>query len=352
MVAVESQRLSLYGIVKSRATVHLCVSGSHKLRGLLRHGAWKLLPLLCLPALLLAACTPSGDIPSAEVGGGGRSSLAPSEMQNRFADAWAAFVQTQREAGASSEDALDPEDTIGAIATAPTLAAAEEVSAKYRGAVPIFWGLEVPGVLTSMDSDGIAITLDACGGSGGDGYDAELIDGLIARQVPATLFLNERWINANPDLARALAENPLFEIANHGTSHLPLSVSGQAAYGIPGTSSPLEAAREVRFNHVTITELTGKSPRFFRSGTAHYDEVAVQIAQDFGEGVLGFTVNGDAGATFSAEEVRRQVAGAGPGSIIIAHMNQPAGQTAEGLLAGVDDALARGMHFTLLENPR
>lgn len=289
--------------------------------------------LVSVFAFLLAACTPGGQVVS-ESGPGAHSSLSPGAVQSRFGDA------------------LDPEDTVGAIAKPPTLPTAEEVAAKFEGATPTFWGLDVPGVLTSMDSDGVALTLDACGGPGGDGYDADLIDGLIARQVPATLFLNERWISANPDLTRTLASNPLFEIANHGTDHRPLSINGQAAYGIAGTSSPLEAAREVRSNHLTITDLAGKPPRFFRSGTAHYDEVAVRIAQEFGEGVLGFTVNGDAGATYSAEGVRAQVSGAQPGSIIIAHMNQPAGQTAEGLLAGVDDALARGVRFTFVENPR
>lgn len=243
------------------------------------------------------------------------------------------------------------EDEFNAAASAPVVPDPAHVAARFEGIQPTQWGLEVPGVLTRMDSDGIALTLDACGGPYGSGYDAELINGLIDRGVPATLFLNQRWIEANLDLARKLAQNPLFEIANHGTQHRPLSVRGESAYGIAGTGSALEAAEEVWANHLAITELTGKAPRFFRSGTAHYDDVAVQIAQEFDEGVLGFTVNADAGATFDAATVRGQVADAQPGSVIIAHMNQPQGQTAQGVLAGVDDLLARGQRMSFVENP-
>ena len=234
------------------------------------------------------------------------------------------------------------------VATTPT---AEAVAEHFSGLTPSEWGLEIPGVLTRIDSDGVALTLDACGGPSGDGYDAELIDGLIERIVPASLFLNRRWIDSNPELAAELANNPLFEIANHGTAHRPLSVNGQPAYGIAGTSSPLDAAHKVLDNHLRILELTGKVPRFFRSGTAHYDDVGVQIAQAFDEEVLGFSINGDAGATFDAATVRAQVAGASPGSIVIAHMNQPGSGTAEGILAGVDDLLSRGIRLTLVENP-
>lgn len=244
------------------------------------------------------------------------------------------------------------EEQVGARAFEAPIPESGEVAERLGQSVPVSWGMDVQGVLTRMDSDSVALTLDACGGAGGSGYDAELIDGLVARGVPATLFLNQRWIEANPDLAQELAANPLFEIANHGTSHRPLSVDGRSAYGIPGTASAFEAAQEVRGNHLAITGLQGYAPRYFRSGTAHYDEVAVKVVDAFNEAPLGFTVNADAGATLDAATIREQVTQAAPGSIIIAHMNQPHGQTAEGILAGVDDLIARGIRLSLVENPR
>lgn len=222
------------------------------------------------------------------------------------------------------------------------------VAARYRGVAPTAWGMDLPGVVTRMPGSGVALTLDACGSAHGRGIDRRLIDGLARRRVPATLFLNKRWIDANPVFARRLAADPLFVLANHGTAHRPLSVTGRAAYGIAGTRSADEVVDEVWTNHRALTALTGRAPRFFRAGTAHYDDVAVKIVRDLGERVIGFSVNADAGATAPAAAVRRSVAGAAPGSIVLAHMNHPEGGTAEGLLAGVDDRLARGGRFTHL----
>ena len=79
--------------------------------------------------------------------------------------------------------------------------------AAFSGRRPGQWGLDVEGVTSRLEQAlGVALTFDACGGgNGGDGYDAALIDLLRARQVPATLFLNRRWIVANPALAAELA---------------------------------------------------------------------------------------------------------------------------------------------------
>ncbi len=299
---------------------------------------WAVVPLL---AIVLAGCTPS---------------LSPTSDAVQQDPQSAQSTATTQDAGspevAQSTMQEDEMEVTVVAKPAPAIPFAEEVAERFAGLTPSEWGLGIPGVLTRMDSDGIALTLDACGGPSGSGYDAALIEGLIERNVPATLFLNERWIESNPEVAAQLASNPLFEIDNHGTAHRPLTVNGRSAYGIEGTSSALDAANEVRDNHLRILGLTGKPPRFFRSGTAHYDDVGIQIAQAFNEQVLGFSVNGDAGATFDAATVRAQVAGASAGSIIIAHMNRPGSGTAEGLLAGVDDLLSRGVRLTLVENPQ
>ena len=60
-----------------------------------------------------------------------------------------------------------------------------------------------------------------------------------------------------------------------------------------------------------ITALAGRPPTWFRPGTAHYDDIAVQIVHELGLQPLGFTVNGDAGATAPAATVRSNVDGRG-----------------------------------------
>jgi peptidoglycan/xylan/chitin deacetylase (PgdA/CDA1 family) len=237
-----------------------------------------------------------------------------------------------------------PPPTATVEPAAPDLAAIE---ARFAGVTPTEWGLHVSGVVNRAPegSPGVALTLDGCGGTGGSGVDLALIDALRAREVPATLFLNQRWIEANRPFAEELAAVPFFELANHGTAHRPLSVNGREAYGIPGTASVAEVIGEVWSNHETLTALTGTAPRWFRSGTAHYDEVAVQVVEALGETVIGFDVNGDAGATFAAADVEASLLSAGPGSIVIAHLNQPASGTAAGIGAALDRMLSAGVVF-------
>jgi peptidoglycan/xylan/chitin deacetylase (PgdA/CDA1 family) len=227
-----------------------------------------------------------------------------------------------------------------------------EVVARYAHRRPHHWGFGVPGVVRELPAAGrvIALTFDACGGPGGSRYDGELIDFLRRREIPATLFLNSRWIDANPAVFRRLAREPLFEIANHGTRHRPLSVTGRSAYGIAGTRNAGEVYDEVAGDQVKLTRLLGAAPRFFRSGTAYYDDVAARIVTDLGLRPVGFSVNGDGGATFTPAEVRETVAHARGGDIVIGHMNQPSGGTAEGVAAAVPRLLTRGHRFVRLSD--
>lgn len=240
--------------------------------------------------------------------------------------------------------------TTSAPPSAPPLPTRDDVVARYAGVTPTAFGLDVPGVVNRLPTSErvVALTFDACGGTHGSGYDAALIETLRTTGTPATLFLNQRWIAAHPDLAAELAADPLFELANHGTVHRPLSVSGAAAYGIAGTTGAGEVFDEVDGNRRTLTELTGAPPRFFRSGTAHYDDVAVRIAADLGETVVNFDVNGDAGATFSARQVTAALQSVSPGSIVIGHLNQPTGGTAAGITGALPRLTADGFRFVRL----
>lgn len=224
----------------------------------------------------------------------------------------------------------------------------EAIAGRYQQLAPTQWGLETSGVVLRSDARSIALTLDACGGPSGSGVDTDLIDFLRAEQIPATLFLNSRWIQTNRSVVDELAGDTLFELANHGTRHLPLSVNGRKAYGIQGTRSVAEALDEVFENHESMARITGVAPRFFRSGTAHYDDVAAQLVREFGEIPVNFDVNGDGGATFSTGQVKAAVGTARPGSIIIAHMNQPNGATAEGLAAALAQLRSQGHVFAHL----
>lgn len=216
---------------------------------------------------------------------------------------------------------------------------------------PTEWGENVTGVKRRFQTDKkeIALTFDACGGDYGNGYDEKLITYLRENNIPATLFINERWIIENKEIFLELADNPLFRIENHGTNHSPLSVNGGEAWGISATKSVEEAYEEIMHNHETVKQLTGREMTLFRSGTAYYDEIAVELANALGYEVVNYSILGDAGATFSSDQVKRALLRAEPGDIALLHMNQPNSGTAEGVRQAIPLLIEQGFEFVLLE---
>jgi peptidoglycan/xylan/chitin deacetylase (PgdA/CDA1 family) len=230
-------------------------------------------------------------------------------------------------------------------ATPPTK---QQVIAEFGSCKPREWGLQVTGTVGKSAARDIALTLDACGGPGGTGCDQQLLATLRKLNVPATLFLNERWIQANPELTAELARDPLFELANHGFLHRPLSVTGKSAYGIAGTTDIAQVYDEVMGNQAVLQDIIGHVPRFFRPGTAYYDEVAAAITRRLGVLPVNFTINGDGGATFAASTVAAEVGKARSGDIVIAHLNKPGSGTAPGLAQALPRLLGQGATFAKL----
>ena len=235
---------------------------------------------------------------------------------------------------------------------APAAPTAEEIERAYRDRVPSAWVEAIPGVVrrVPVKEKIVFLTFDACGGARGSGADTRIIALLRREKVPATLFINSRWIDANPKLFADLARDPLFSIQNHGYTHHPLSVTGRSVYGIAGTATPREVYEEIMGCDAKIAALTGKHPRFFRSGTAYYDDVAVRIASDLGYTIAGFDVLGDAGATYSAEKIEAAAQAIRPGSIVIYHMNQPKKATFAGLCRVIPKLKKQGWRFAKLKD--
>jgi peptidoglycan/xylan/chitin deacetylase (PgdA/CDA1 family) len=228
----------------------------------------------------------------------------------------------------------------------------QQFTTRFAGVEPHKWGENIPGVRTRLDTDEkvIAITLDACGSGKGKGVDARLMEFLIREKIPATLFVNGRWIDANPELFGKLAANPLFEIANHGIRHMPASINGKSAYGIAGTKNAAEVVDEIELNARKIEAIRGVRPKLYRSGTAYYDEAAVQISQGLGHEVAGYSLLGDAGATWSADKVKAALLKAVPGDIALLHMNHPEAGTGAGIIAAVPELKKRGFRFVRMSD--
>ncbi len=228
----------------------------------------------------------------------------------------------------------------------------EKLNSEFGQVIPKEWGEKVTGVKTRLDTSDkvLALTFDACGGEKGSAYDSKLIEYLKENKIQATLFLSGTWIDKNLKIFKELSEDSLFLIANHGMEHKPCSVNGKQAYGEIGTNSPAEVFDEIEENSFGINLLTGKKPKYYRSGTAYYDEICVQVANKLGYEVAGFYTLGDGGATFSKDQIKNALLNAVSGSIVILHMNRPDGKTLDGLKEAIPILKKDGYSFVKLSD--
>ncbi|MCL1875020.1 MAG: polysaccharide deacetylase family protein [Synergistaceae bacterium] len=231
----------------------------------------------------------------------------------------------------------------------------DEIIQRFGNETPQKFGMHLDGVvdrIVSVDEFSrktIALTFDLCGGKAAK-IDEKLIKFLIQNEILATFFLSSSWIDARSGdvLVKEMISAPFFEIENHGTRHVPLSVIGRSAYRVRGTRSVEEVFDEVEINARKIKQLTGKEPLFFRSGAAHYDDVSVRIVNAMGYNIAGFSINGDEGATASARKVRKNILAAKGGEIVLCHANRPGSGTADGVIAAVNELKQRGFVFITL----
>lgn len=214
------------------------------------------------------------------------------------------------------------------------------------------WGVEEHDrlALASPSSNAVAITLDACGGA----YDADLIRTLVGLHVPATIFVTKKWLDHNPaGTAELLAHPDLFELEDHGTAHVPAVIGkDRRVYGLAAEPDVAHLQEEVSGAAQAIRSLTGQQPRFFRGATAIYDAQSLETIRSMGYTVAGFSVNADAGATLPRTGIAARLRTIRPGDVVIAHMNKPAGATAEAFAATLPELLARGYRFVTLSGAR
>jgi len=225
---------------------------------------------------------------------------------------------------------------------------------KYKNKTPKASGAYIAGIKLKIKTKEkiMALTLDACGGPKGSKYDKELIDYLIEKKIPATLFINARWIDANPAIFAELAANHLFEIESHGLYHKPCVVNGKEYYSVKGTKDVGEVVDEVKLSAMKIEALTGKKVLFFRSGTAIFDNVALEIVKELGFEAVTFNLfTYDFDQSSTAKKIADcLIKGTKPGAIILMHMNFPERNTLEGLKIALPEIMSKGYKFVLLKD--
>lgn len=193
----------------------------------------------------------------------------------------------------------------------------------------------------------VALTLDACSGQ----FDAALLDFLIRERIAATLFVTRKWIRRNPaGVALIKAHADLFEVENHGANHIPAVIGpGREVYGIAGVPDLEHLRSEVSDGARAIEMEFGVAPRWYRDATAVYDPQAIEEIEGMGYRIAGFSVNADAGATLPRAVIEKRLLGVRGGDVIIAHMNKPDSDTAEGLAPGLSALKRQGYVFVRLD---
>jgi peptidoglycan/xylan/chitin deacetylase (PgdA/CDA1 family) len=192
----------------------------------------------------------------------------------------------------------------------------------------------------------VALTLDACGGE----FDRDVVQFLIERRIPATIFATQRWLLHNPDgLHLLLDHGDLFEIEDHGANHVPALIGiGRKAYGLAAEPDVAHLRSEIETGADAVAHATGIRPHWYRGAAALYDEQSLHTIAALGYRVAGFSLNADAGATLSRHEVSARVRGARDGDVILAHVNKPRTEAGEGLIDGLTTLCQRGYHFVRL----
>jgi peptidoglycan/xylan/chitin deacetylase (PgdA/CDA1 family) len=189
----------------------------------------------------------------------------------------------------------------------------------------------------SRDSRKIALTFDACPTTLPDEYDEKVIDVLLRKNTPATLFLSGRWVEKNPEKVKSLAARPQFEIANHAFWHPHLLEKDDD-----------RILRELKRTQAIIKKMTGGTPRYFRPPYGEVDERVAAIAQKAGLSTIQYDIaSGDPDAGLSPQRIIKSILrDAKGGSIIVFHMNRKGVHTAEVLPDIIDGLRERG--FTLV----
>jgi peptidoglycan/xylan/chitin deacetylase (PgdA/CDA1 family) len=180
----------------------------------------------------------------------------------------------------------------------------------------------------------VALTFDACPTKAGTrGFDHEIVEILRREKVPATIFVSGRWVEKHWEEARALADEPLFELGNHSYRHPPFS-------RLQAAQVREELAATDRLIAALGRQSVGVRPPF--GDWAHW-----LPAQTSGKPVILWdVVSGDAGGHIGpAGIVARVEAGVRPGSIVIFHINGRGPHTKTALPEIIQRLRARGMEF-------
>lgn len=176
-------------------------------------------------------------------------------------------------------------------------------------------------------------------------YNQSVVETLAATNTKATFFLAGLWVERYPDESRAIASNPLFEIASHSYSHRSFHAP---CYGLGGAMSFEEQKADVGKSLAQLYAISPRASNFFRFPGGCYDDESVRAASEAGAQCVQYdVVGGDAFGTSKTAIVRAVVDGAENGSIVVMHVTggNTAPHTGEALPEVISGLRARGFEL-------
>jgi len=209
-------------------------------------------------------------------------------------------------------------------------------------------------VMPNDKSKKIALTFDACmttgmlkriaSGSDQQLYNTEIVEFLKQEKIQATIFIAGLWAEKYPEVVKALAADPLFEIGNHSYSHRAFTDSCFSLPVLPQN----EKERDLRMSQEILTRLTGKTPVFFRFPGGCANAADHLLVRKMGLRVVRWNfASGDAFNSNTEAIVQNVLNLARSGSIVVFHLlgGRYAPKSAEALRIIVPELRKRGFEF-------
>lgn len=187
----------------------------------------------------------------------------------------------------------------------------------------------------------VALTFDACNTRPPSSLDRKILDFVVEKRLPCSIFSSGGFAARNRDeLARA-AGLGLIRIENHSLHHY------QHMEKLPEE----DVKKEILQNEKLILEITKRRPSFFRFPAGNCNERVVRIAESLGYRVVHWTFpSGDPiRETTPCDLARSVLSQVKEGSILIFHINGRGYHTGEALPQIVHFLEKRGYGFTSLE---
>lgn len=205
----------------------------------------------------------------------------------------------------------------------------------------------------------VALTFDLCQQAREQtGYDGRIIDWLRGHRIPATFFAGGEWLRTHPERAMQLMADPLFELGNHGWTHLNLRTADAKAarQQLVWTQAEYQVIRQELHARPCAAaagpaqwERIPEWPRVMRFPYGACNGAGLDLTASLGLPAIQWSVvSGDPDKKQSAQAIARSVIARVErerGAIVVAHANGRGWHTAEALPDIVEALTRRGYRF-------